>query len=508
MLNTVRKTIRKYKMLDKGSRVVVGISGGADSVALLLALIELRVEWDIEIYAAHVNHHLRGGDSDGDEAFARELCERLSVPFYRYNADVKGYAATEKISLEEAGRRLRYAYFGQTIEEIKKAEAAKLTEAPEQDDPLAGMTPPVYKIAVAHSLDDSAETVLLNLFRGTGLKGLCGIPPARDAVIIRPLIETTRGQIENFLRERGQPYRVDGSNADPAYTRNRVRHQILPVIKDAFGESAANRMVRGASLLRDDEDFLSQAAKEAYESCKISALSRADEKEIFLDIGKLSSLHPAILRRALREAVGAVGGLRDIGATHIKSVVSVVYGQTGKTAELPNGIRGERIYGNLKIFRVIPAHMSGSADGRPVSESGGAPRPAASAFYFALETGQPVYIPTVSKTILLTAAEPPDFGGKFPESLCTKISRYDRIKLSFVLRSRLPGDYIYLKNVGRKKIQDYFTDRKVPRDCRDKIPLLAMENDSEILWIIDGNSRINARYEPDEGEKCIFVSVY
>jgi len=177
MLSTVRETIRKYNMLTHGDGVVVGLSGGADSVTLLSVLVALRDKLEITVYAVHINHNLRGESALHDQRLAQSLCNDLGVPFFAYHADVKGYAAKYKLGIEEAGRKLRYQYLHQVMTKLG-----------------------AQKIAVGHNANDNTETVLLNLFRGTGLKGLCGIPPT-NGVVIRPLLEVSRGHIDAYVKK-------------------------------------------------------------------------------------------------------------------------------------------------------------------------------------------------------------------------------------------------------------------------------------------------------------------
>lgn len=234
----VKQAITEYKMLDGTNAVAVALSGGADSVSLLLALCELSGELGFAVSACHVNHNLRGAESDGDQHFCEELCGRLGVRLRVADIDVRKLQQKHE-SLEECARKARYGFFDEVC--------AALGEG--------------AKIATAHNADDSAETVLLNLMRGTGLKGLCGVPPVRGA-LIRPLIYCTRAEVEEYLRERGQAYVTDSTNLSDDYTRNRIRHTILPEMKKING-SLVSTMTRMERNLRADSDYLEQLAEEA-----------------------------------------------------------------------------------------------------------------------------------------------------------------------------------------------------------------------------------------------------
>jgi len=255
MLKTVRHTIKRFNMLDPGDGVLVGLSGGADSVALLAALAALRKELGISVFAAHVNHNLRGA-AQHDEEFARRICDGMGIPIAVFQADVAGYAAREKLSTEESGRKLRYQYMHQALEKFG-----------------------AVKIATGHHADDNAETILLNLFRGAGLKGLCGIPPV-NGNIIRPLLEVSRKDIESYAQENGLPFIIDETNAESDYSRNYVRNKIIPVVQGHFGENVTATMAKNALGMRVDEEFLSAAANEACSPASPSLRAERSNPEI------------------------------------------------------------------------------------------------------------------------------------------------------------------------------------------------------------------------------------
>ena len=235
MLKKVLSFIRQHNMLSEGDIAVCGLSGGADSVSLLLSLYELRDELGISVEALHVNHCLRGEESDRDQEFCRDLCKRLGIPFTAVSCDVMGYAKEHSLSCEEAARELRYDIFAKhTIDK---------------------------KLATAHNADDNLETVILNLVRGSGLKGISGITPARDN-IIRPLLAVSRAEIEEFLKKHDQDYVTDSTNLSDDYTRNRIRHNIIPVMK-SLNTSMIETSVRSISTLRAENDLIDRMTDEA-----------------------------------------------------------------------------------------------------------------------------------------------------------------------------------------------------------------------------------------------------
>lgn len=237
-LLAVLNAANEYDMLTHGDAVAVALSGGADSVSLLLALKALESELGISVSACHVNHNLRGAESDGDMHFCEELCSRLGVTLRVASIDVRS-AQQKHESLEECARRLRYDFFESVCNELGEN----------------------AKIATAHNANDNAETVILNLCRGTGLKGLCGIPPVRGR-FIRPLINCTRADVESFLKEAGESYVIDSTNLCDDYTRNKIRHIILPEMEKING-SLLTAFSRMDSTLRADNDYLEELAQQA-----------------------------------------------------------------------------------------------------------------------------------------------------------------------------------------------------------------------------------------------------
>lgn len=264
-LEKVSNTIDKFNMTDKSERLLACLSGGADSVALLLCLHGL----GYDVVACHVNHHLRGEESDRDERFCRELCEKLGIELSVFHADVKKYCSENSLSTEEGARILRYRFFDSMN---------------------------VDKICTAHSLSDCLETTLFNLSRGTGLKGLSGIPPVRDN-IIRPLIECSREEIEDFLEKRGQSYVTDSTNLSDEYSRNKIRHLVVPQLKVLNG-ALMQSYSKTAERIRTDCDFLEGEADRAFEKCRL---------EKGYDAESLKKLHESIRRRTVMRILGREG---------------------------------------------------------------------------------------------------------------------------------------------------------------------------------------------------------
>lgn len=292
MLKSVKSTVARYKMLSGGEDVTVALSGGADSVALLLAMLKIRDEYNLSICAIHVNHNLRGEESLRDEEFCRRLCRKLSVEFICESVDVAARRRKYSESTELAARNLRYA--------VLKKHAKGL-------------------IATAHNADDNAETVIYNLCRGAALKGLCGIPPKRDN-IIRPLIKCERKDILKFLEECGQNFVTDSTNNTDDYTRNNIRHNILPLLKNVNGGIVEN-IARNSDSLYDDNLFLQNSAQSAFENYYADGILKK----------QVSTVPVAVLRRVLSMFYTTVIG-KNPDLSHLAEMEKTVFGQIRRTS--------------------------------------------------------------------------------------------------------------------------------------------------------------------------------
>ncbi len=313
MLKQIQRTIEDYRMLAPGEPVLCALSGGADSVSLLYALRQL----GYPVRAYHLNHCLRGAEADRDELFCRELCEKLEIPLIIERLDVRAEAAARGEGIEAAARLVRY-------ERLSAVAQGK-------------------KIAVAHTADDNLETMLFHLARGTGPKGLSGIPPVRGAVI-RPLIEVERAAVERYLAEIGQNFVTDSTNNSGCYTRNRIRHGIVPELR-RLNPAVMDAAVRLSRQLRQDEDFLSKQAAEIIEQA--AAENGAFHAEI------LRSVHPAVRSRALRQIAERQGmPLRDFSAVHIAALEKLLEtDEPSAVCCLPHGYTAWREYGLFRIGR-------------------------------------------------------------------------------------------------------------------------------------------------------------
>ena len=306
----VRRTIRRHALLPPGARVLVGLSGGSDSVALTCLLLDLSEHGEFAVVGlAHLNHGLRLTASR-DEAFCRQFAQRRGLPLQVECADVRAHALSQSVSVEEAGRRLRYASLERAALEVR-----------------------ADRIAVGHTQDDQAETFLLKLMRGAGLTGLAGIYPRRGAVV-RPLLDVRDADLQAFLVSQAEAWVEDETNADVGNPRNRVRHRVLPELDLAAGGATQPAIARAAALIRDDAEWLDRLADERF-----GALSSETDSGMELQIPGLAATPPPVLRRVLLRALRSASGGREIGLEHIE-VVTALLSATHGGADMP-GCRAE-----------------------------------------------------------------------------------------------------------------------------------------------------------------------
>lgn len=447
------ETIKKYNMIRPGDSIVVGLSGGADSCALTMLLAGLIPEYGIKITAVHINHGIRGEEADSDEDFAYSFCKKLGVDFVSYHCDVPSEAKKRGVGEEEAGRLVRYEKFRET---------ALKTGAD--------------KIAVAHNMNDTAETLMMNLCRGAGLKGMSGISPVSEN-IIRPLIHCSRREIEDYCMENEIDYRTDSTNLQNDYTRNKIRNILFPWLRENINPSADFNMAKTASIFREEDAFLEKLAQTAFEASLISS----DESRVVLDAQKLIKEDGVIIKRVLRTALRILrNDTRDLGRVHTDDAENILFGQTGKKINLPGNICVAKSYGTLEVYK-----NSGRKEG----------------FCYDLMLEEKIYIPEINKFVLLSEKR------KNLDDNCinvyTKKIDYDKIKNRIQIRTRQNGDIFSIKG-GKKKIKDVFIDDKIPADKRDLFPLIADGNN-----IIAIGKRLGFDYYvSDKTVKVLYIYIW
>ena len=455
----VRKTIKEHHMVKPGDRVMAALSGGADSVCLLRILVQLRDILGIRLRAVHVHHGLRGEEADRDSRFAEELCRELSVPFSLIYADVRGLADREGISEEEAGRILRYESF--------ESEGKKW----ESEEPGAGTSS--VKIAVAHHSGDQAETILHNLFRGSGLGGLKGMPYVRGNVI-RPLLDVSGEEIREYLRERGFSWKEDSTNHTDHYTRNRIRREILPAVEKRINPGAGANILRMGKLAAMADSYLRQQAGRWLE---IWALDENNgTRSIFLPEKPFKEADAILQLYAVMEVLKELAGSsKDLGLVHGQATAELFDRQPGRRIDLPYGLEARREYGGIRIggikaFSGKNREKEGASEGLDFL-----PKPVFTVFSYKK-------------------------GLSIPKNMYTKWFDCDKIKGTPVIRTRQPGDELALSPGVHKPLRRYMIDEKIPSELRDRIPVLADGN--RVMWVI--GYRISSDYKIDEATKRVF----
>ena len=451
-----RHYIEKFDLLPMGSGVVIGLSGGADSVALLEVLCGLQSERGLRLAAVHVHHGIRKNAQE-DVAFCRELCMEKKVDFFCEYIDVPQMARVQGISEEEAGRNARYHIF----EEYR----GKLQ---------------MDIIAVAHHQNDQAETILFQLFRGSGLRGMSGMQPKRGN-IIRPLLSVSREEIEQYLCDKQRTYVTDETNASDQYSRNKIRHYVLPVAEEiSFG--AAGHMSQTAGQLREILDYMEQQA-----ATFLDIHGEYSDGEWKLSVNALQQEHIALQKMIVTEALArSFKSRKDITEKHIGHILELLDKEGEKIIRLPNGGVVVKRYSQLIFKQIIEANerdFDGFCEIKIEPDH-----------TYLLENGM------ILKTKLLFENNLENV----PKNDCIKWFDYDKIIGTLSLRTREQGDFLVIRDDGaRKSMQDYLVNEKVPKSERDKQLLLA--DGSHILWVI--GKRISAHYKVTKDTKRI-LEVY
>ena len=409
MERTVYRYIRDNDLLSPGDELTVALSGGADSVALLWVLRSLAPRLEIRLRAAHFHHGIRGGEADRDAEFCRRLCAEWEIPFSLGRGDAPARAAKTGESLEEAARVLRYAYL--------------LEAAP-------------GKLATAHNADDNAETVLLHLLRGSGPRGLGGIPPRRDR-IVRPLLSCTRAEIEALLAREGLPHVEDSSNAADNCLRNRLRHQVMPLLR-AENPNLTAALGRSAALIRAEDEYLAGLAARA------AAESRAGEG---WSCERLLALNPVLRRRVLVSALWSLG-VENPSAVCVRSLEELLRAGPSARLDLPDGLQARREYDRLLL--------GGAAEPAPLPE-------------LSLRIPGDTVLPGEQGRIRCFVTKNSNFCKKNLTTFAIKCDMIGTLELR--VRGRLPGDRLRLCG-GTKSLKALMIDRKIPAALRPGIPVL------------------------------------
>lgn len=436
MLEKVRSWIESNKLLVKGDTVVAACSGGPDSLALVHILKALCLEYDIELVVAHVDHMIRGQESADDAIFVHDFCRKYELRCYQTAINVPEFAATGGRSLEEVARELRYAYLRQI--------AANMGGA---------------KIATGHHRDDQAETVLLNLLRGAGSSGLRGMK-AENGGIIRPLLAISRGEIEEYCRQNGFTPRIDSTNLQEEYLRNRVRRKLLPLLEQEYNPGIKDALYRTATVIGDENDYIGTVARRLWPK-----IVSEQDGMFFIHSDKLLEQHCALQREILRLTLEKKqGNLKGISFYHVERLIMLAKNAAvGSITELPGGLMVKKDYNGLKVgWQPVEAKIT-----VPVLK---------------------IVVPGttyIEQAQLKITAELLDSRPNVKGSPAVAVFDWQALAPPLYVRTRLPGDRFQpLGLSGSKKLKDFFIDAKIPQEERNSIVLVC---DSEGIIYVSGH---------------------
>jgi tRNA(Ile)-lysidine synthase len=432
--------------------VLVAVSGGPDSIALAHVLHDLQRAGGFALAGlAHLNHQLRGDAADADERFCRDVAASLGLPIDVESMDVASLARDWDVSLEAAARRARYAFLERAASRLR-----------------------ADRVASGHTRNDQAETFLLRLLRGAGPGGLAGIRP-RSGAVIRPLLDATRDEVLVYLRERGLEWRDDASNADVAIPRNRVRHELIPLLEARFTPGIVDVLAREATIARDDAEWLDRCAIETAPTVVLSN----EGGRARLDAARLASVPLPVARRIVRDVLQTVEGARFAGFEHVDAVIALADSTAAQTVDLP-GVRAGRAAADIVIER-RESQDRGTRQRRaprgPSPEARGT-----NGFCYPLSIPGEVRIPEAGWSI---SAERVDSGAvpgrRSPDEVVVQAAK---LGTELAVRSRRPGDAFRPVGLGgRKKLQDFFVDRKIARPERDRVPIV-VDGGDRIVWVV------------------------
>lgn len=457
MIDKVKQYISKEELINVNDKIIAGISGGADSICLLCVLRHLQEEYKLDITAVHINHGIRE-TAMRDQMHTEMLCNQFGIEFYAVKCDVTAFSKENHLSTEEAGRILRY----KTFEDIADKKGYKN-----------------YKIAIAHNMDDNAETMLLNMVRGSGIKGMSGILPKRGN-IIRPLLCLSRNEIEEYLQKQELSFCTDETNLSDDYSRNKIRHHVLPVLKD-INVNCLERFSELSAQVTEAEEYLNIKTQEALEN----ASYKDDDGSIHIKSTELLSCHEYIRKRVLLEAFGEIANRKkDIGAVHVNILYNLFSLQVGRKVMLPYDVVATKEYDGIVLRKEYLKAVEQKAEAT-----------------VSIIPGEMI---TFNRYELCASVKDisKDETASFPRDTFVKWFDYDKILMQtektgkpLVVRNRNDNDFIVISKDGAvQKLKKYFVNEKIDSTLRDTIPLLAIEND--IIWIL--GHRTSTAYNVDE----------
>ena len=471
LLEIVKKYINDWKMIPENANVIAAVSGGADSMAMLDLLQRLKGEMRFSLQVVHINHGIRGEEALRDASLVEKACGRFGIPCQVVTKKVPELAANWGIGLEEAGRRVRSEILDEVRREVNQGYSTVL-------------------IALAHNQNDQAETLLHHLARGTGLSGLSGIRPVSGSRI-RPILCLNRTQIEEYLSRNGIEYVTDSTNLEDHYTRNRIRHHILPAMEEQVNPQTTRHLADTALQAAEAVDYLMEQGRALLAECK--KINR--ERGIFLSQPFIKA-SPILQTYAVLCALEELGGRRDVSAEHIREVCSLTHRHIGTIIILPNQRRAVREREGIRIIIDqssvrLPQTLRVSAPDQQL-----APHPSLN------QSPLPLTIPGLTRLSSTLCTNNPSFetriftysGETIHEKKYTKWLDYDKIEGTLKIRTRRQGDTMTINEAGQhKKLTRVMMDDGIPSDKRDQTLLIACG--SEILWIVGGRMAENVKID-------------
>lgn len=457
MWTDIDRYVERHHMLEKTDQVVIGLSGGADSICLARYFLYLRENGGPRLAAVHVNHMLRGEEAERDQEFVRQFCEQWNLPLYIFREDVRQISIRDKVTLEEAGRRVRYACF------------RKVPEGEKEDI--------CVRVAVAHHADDLAETMIFRMIRGTGPKGLVGIRPVQGD-IIRPLLGIRKEKIYELLDGLEQDYVEDSTNKSTEYSRNYIRRRILSDM-ERINPNAVEHL---CSLARQEADLLSYVEPQVESIC--GSLIRETKEGFEINVNDFLCMEKYVRQEVARRLLFLASGReKDIGCVHVEQLLKLIENGEGKQNDFPYAVSAVR-----RGFKLVLSKK------RETDSEGGIPA-SLEIILPEYEAGKKWNVPVGGDGILFMKYEP-YCGQQIVKKDCEKYFDYDTIKYKLFLRTRLKGDFfVFNDKGGHKRLNRYFIDNKIPREQRDRQLLLA--EGSHIIWILGGRISEACRITPE-----------
>ncbi len=450
MYNLVEKNILEKELIKAGDNVLIGLSGGPDSVFLFHNLRKLKESLSFNLYASHINHMYRGKDAQHDEDFVRSLCEEYGVRIFVKRKNATEYAQELKVTEEEAGRILRYNFFRENLNEVG-----------------GGI------IAVAHNLNDQAETVLQRIIRGSGIDGLSAMSFVKDD-LIRPMLNVQRSEIEKYLRDNNFEFCIDITNTQAIYGRNKIRLNLIPYLEENFNPNIQNSLFRMSETMERDKKIIDKYVEIKF--CE--ALTTAGKNKIVLNLRKLKEMDEGEAGRVIRKSIEQLkGNTVNVEMKHIDYAIDFIKtGSTGKKINLSEGFTIEISYDNFIVNKIV----------ENIPE-----------FKYNIELEKPLFIPEVGKSLLCRVKDNSEVDIRDLKSINLD---YDNIKGKLTVRNRRTGDsMVPIGNTWNKKIKDIFIDLKIPAEERDSKLIIA--DDENILWLED--FRIHNSYRVSSSTKKI-----